>query len=63
MFQTSHAHHYAVGAILAALALLYYPVAPILTFSGDWQRALMVASTIPFIVSLGWRNVRLASND
>jgi hypothetical protein len=63
MFQTFHAHHYAVGAILAAFALLYNPVAPILSFSGDWQRALMVASTIPFIVSLGWRNVRLASND
>jgi hypothetical protein len=34
----------------------------VFSFSGDWQRALLVASGVPFVVSLAWRNVRLAHN-
>lgn len=49
--------------LFAALALLYNPVAPVFSFSGDWQRALLIASAIPFGVSLTWRKQRLAHND
>jgi hypothetical protein len=32
----------------------------ILIFPGDWQRAVVVASTIPFVASLAWRSGRNA---
>ncbi len=63
MFQAFHARHYTVVAVFSALALLYNPVAPVFSFSGDWQRVLVVASAFPFVVSLAWRNVKLAHND
>lgn len=63
MFQAFHARHYAFAAVFGALALLYNPVADVFSFSGDWQRAVLVASAIPFVASLAWRNVRLAHND
>lgn len=63
MFQAFHARHFAFAAIFGALALLYNPVAPMLGLSGDWQRALVVASALPFVASLAWRNVRLPHND
>ena len=65
MFQAFQARHYAVAAVFGALALFYNPVAPAITFSGDWQRAVVVASAVPFIVSLAWpngRNARTQSN-
>jgi uncharacterized protein DUF6804 len=63
MFQAFQAKYYAVAAVFGALALLYNPVLPVFSFSGDWQRALVVASATPFVASLAWRNVRLAHND
>ena len=66
MFQAFQARHYAVAAVFGALALLYNPVVPAFNFSGDWQRAVVVASAVPFIVSLAWpngRNARTESND
>jgi len=63
MFLGFQARYYAVAAVFGALALLYNPVAPVFSFSGDWQRALVVASAIPFGWSLAWRKVRLAHND
>ena len=52
MFQTFHARQYAFAAVFGALALLYNPLAPVFSFSGDWQRALVFASTGPFVASL-----------
>ena len=66
MFQAFQARCYAVAAVFAALALFYNPVASALSFSGDWQRAVVVASAVPFGVSLAWpngRNARTESND
>jgi hypothetical protein len=66
MFQAFQARYYAVAAVFAALALFYNPVAPAFSFSGDWQRAVVVASAVPFVVSLAWpngRNARTESND
>jgi hypothetical protein len=56
MLQAVHARHYPVAAVFGVLALLYNPVAPAFNFSGDWQRAVAVASAVPFIASLAWRN-------
>jgi uncharacterized membrane protein YoaK (UPF0700 family) len=63
MFQALQARHYAVASVFGALVLLYNPVAPTFSFSGDWQRVLVVASAVPFVASLAWRKVRLAHND
>jgi hypothetical protein len=58
MFQAFHARNYAVAALFGGIALLYNPVLSAFSFSGDWQRTLVVASTVPFAASLGWRNAR-----
>jgi len=55
MFQAFQARHYAVAAVFGALALLYNPVVPVFGFSGDWSRAMVVASAIPFVASLTGR--------
>ena len=60
MFETFNKRQYALGAVFAALALLYNPVAPVFSFSGNWQRALVVASAIPFVTSLAWRDLKVA---
>jgi len=52
MFHEIHARHYFFAPMFGALALLYNPVAPMFSFAGDWQRAFVVVSTIPFIASL-----------
>jgi hypothetical protein len=60
MFETFNKRQYALGAVFAALALLYNPVAPVFSFSGTWQRALVVATAIPFVTSLAWRDLKVA---
>lgn len=66
MFQAVQARYYAVAAVFGALALIYNPVAPAFTFSGGWQRALVVASAVPFMVLLAWpkgRDARTGCED
>jgi hypothetical protein len=63
MFQEFHARRYTFAAVFGALAVLYNPVAPVFSYSGAWQRTLLVASALPFIASLAWRTARLAHND
>jgi hypothetical protein len=58
MAQAFQAKFYAIGALFAALALIYNPVAPAFGFSGGWQSAAVVASAVPFLASLVWRNSR-----
>jgi hypothetical protein len=65
MFQSLQTRYYPVAATFGALALLFNPVAPLLEFSGGWQRAVVVASAVPFVASLVWpngRNRRMESN-
>src|SRR5437879_2724081 len=62
MSQAFHARHYAFGIVFGALALLYNPVAPVFSFSGDWQRVLLVVTALPFVASLTSRNPKLAPN-
>jgi len=52
MFREIHARHYFSASVFGILALLYNPIAPVFRFAGDWQRAFVVVSTIPFIASL-----------
>jgi hypothetical protein len=66
VFQAFQARHYAGAAVFGGLALIYNPLAPVFSFSGDWQRAVVVASAVPFVVSIAWpngRNARTKSND
>ena len=56
MLQTLHAINYASAAVFGALALLYNPAVPVFSFAGDWQRFVMAASVIPFLISLAWRD-------
>lgn len=63
MFHAIPAGHYALAAAFAALVLLYNPIAPLFSFSGEWQRAIVVASAGPFVASLASRAVRTAHHD
>lgn len=63
MFEAFNERQYALGAIFAGLALLYNPVMPVFSFSGNWQRALVVASAIPFVTSLARRDLKVAHID
>jgi hypothetical protein len=57
-FQAFQVKYYAFSAAFGVLALGYNPVAAMFSFSGDWQRAVVGASTVPFIASLVWPNAR-----
>jgi hypothetical protein len=61
MFQAFRARSYAFAAVFGGLALLYNPVAPAFSLSGDWHRYLVVVSALPFVASLAWRNARLTT--
>jgi len=56
MLQVFGARNYASAAVFGALGLLYNPVVPVFRFAGDWQRFVMAASVIPFLISLAWRD-------
>jgi hypothetical protein len=58
MVHALRARDYFVAAVFGALVVLYNPVAPTFRFSGQWQIALLVASAVPFVASLAWRNPR-----
>jgi len=62
MSQALHARYYAFATVFGALALLYNPVVTVFSFSGGWQRALVVASAVPFVASLAWHNAKLVPN-
>lgn len=56
MVQALQTRYYPVAATFGALALLFNPVVPAFSFSGGWQRAVVVASAVPFVASLVWPN-------
>jgi len=57
MLQAIHIRKYALAAVFLVLVLLYNPVTPLIRFSGNWQRAVVLASAIPFVMSLMWHKV------
>jgi hypothetical protein len=63
MFEAFNKRQYPLGAVFAGLVLMYNPVAPVFSFLGNWQRALVVASAIPFVISLASRDLKVAHID
>lgn len=63
MFRAFALRHYLFGPVFGALALIYNPLAAAFSFSGEWQRALVLASAFPFVASLTWREAKRVSND
>jgi hypothetical protein len=63
MLQAVHTRNYVIAIVFGALALLYNPVVPVFRSSGDWQRASVLTTVIPFIMSLAWRNSKIASRS
>jgi len=61
MLRAFHTGSYALAAVFGALALLYNPVVPVFDFSGQWQRAVMVATALPLLASLNVPNRKLAT--
>jgi hypothetical protein len=61
-FHAIHGERYVLGVAFAGLALLYNPVVPVFSFSGDWPRAAVFAAAIPFIASLIAPNVKRKHN-
>jgi hypothetical protein len=53
---------YAYAPLFAALVVVYNPAFPVFNFSGELQRAVVVASTVPFLVALGWHSRKVLSN-
>jgi len=62
MFHAIDGGRYALAAVFAAVGLLYNPVVPAFSFSGDWPRALVLASAVPFVSSLTAPTVRREPN-
>ena len=52
MFHSIKTRQFVLAGLFGALLVLYNPVAPVLSFSGEWQRAIAAASTLPFLASL-----------
>jgi uncharacterized protein DUF6804 len=59
MFHALRSRRHIFAALFGALALLYNPVLPLFSASGDLQRLLLAIGATPFIASLGWRDVRI----
>ena len=51
MFHAFPTRQFVFAAAFAAVAVLYNPVARVLSFSGEWQRVIVIASAIPFLFS------------
>ena len=59
MFEAFYKRQYALGAVFGAIVVLYNPISPVFSFSGNWQRALVVATAIPFVTSLARRDPKV----
>ena len=63
MFEAFRIRQYAFVMVFAALAALYNPIAPVFSLAGNWQRALVAVSAIPFVISLAWRDRKAVRID
>lgn len=63
MKRAMHDRKYGLAILFGALAVVYNPVLPLFSFSGDWQRGFVLATVVPFMVSLAWRNSKVASRS
>ncbi len=55
MLDLARARQYMFAAVFGGLALLYNPLVSVFSFSGDWQRAVVVASAALFAATINWR--------
>ena len=58
MLEAFQKREYGFGALFAGLAVLYVLIAPLFSVSGNWQRALVIASALPFFASLASRDLK-----
>ena len=63
MFRAFASRDWLFGPLFGVLALLFNPVAAVFSFSGEWPRALVVASAFPFVASLCRRDAKLVTNE
>jgi len=61
MWYAIRTRYFADSAVFGALALVYNPVVPAFSLPGDWQRALVAISAVPFAATLGWHNSKKVS--
>jgi hypothetical protein len=62
MFHAIYAGKYVFAVLFGVIALLYNPIAPVFSFSGGWQRAIVLVSAAPFVASLAWRSLSASSS-
>ena len=60
MIQAVRANQFAFAASFGMIAGLFNPVAPVVSFSGAWERAFAAASAVPFIAPHLWGNRKQA---
>jgi hypothetical protein len=63
MLQSMDTRRYFFAALFGALALLYNPVVPLFTFSGGWQRLVVLASAAPFLASIALPVIKDRKDD
>jgi hypothetical protein len=61
MVQALRAQSPTFAVVFAATVWLYNPIAPVFTLAGDWQRTLVLATTVPLILSFGWDKQKQAA--
>lgn len=52
VMQAVRANEYAWAGGFGAIALLFNPLVPVLPFTGEWGRLLVLVTVVPFAVSL-----------
>jgi hypothetical protein len=60
MIQSLRENQFAFAASFGMIAGLFNPLAPVVSFSGGWERAFAAASVIPFLAPLAWGNSKEA---
>jgi len=60
MIQAFRARTHIFTALFGATAWLYNPLAPVFGLTDDWQRAVVLATTLPLFLSLRWGDTREA---
>lgn len=61
-FQSYRRRRYVMVGVFALLVGLFNPVLPLLTFTGEWQRVVVLLSILPFGLSLAKLSSRSQKN-
>lgn len=60
MIQALHARSHTFAALFGVTMWLYNPIAPVFSLTGDWQRALVLATAFLLLLSLRLGDIREA---